>query len=117
MLLTMAWSVNNLFVIIGLVSLGHAAYSATQHRTYLRLTEQEFTWLPADILAQCVLSLLLTCYGIVQVSGEFKDIRAAGELENKTWETLSNRPSFYTFNHRGKALYADMEDHMQEDVS
>jgi len=24
------------------------------------------------------------------------------ELQQRTWETLSNRPSFYSFNHRGK---------------
>lgn len=36
--------------------------------------------------------------------GEFKEIRAAIDLQAKSWETLGNIPSFYSFNHRGKAL-------------
>lgn len=36
--------------------------------------------------------------------GDFKEIRAAVDLQGKSWETLSNIPSFYTFNHRGKTL-------------
>merc|ERR1712071_442203 len=35
-------------LISGICLLLHAAYSAAQHRTYLRLTEQEFTSLPSD---------------------------------------------------------------------
>lgn len=26
----------------------------------------------------------------------------------RSWESLGNRPSFYTFNHRGKKLYSDL---------
>ena len=36
--------------------------------------------------------------------GEFKEIRATIDLQQKSWETLQNIPSFYSFNHRGKAL-------------
>ena len=34
--------------------------------------------------------------------GDFKEIRATIDLQAKSWETLSNVPSFYSFNHRGK---------------
>ena len=37
-------------------------------------------------------------------AGEFREIRASVELSAKSWETLSNRPSFYVYNHRGKAF-------------
>ncbi|KAK3584747.1 hypothetical protein CHS0354_002266 [Potamilus streckersoni] len=94
-------------VIVGLVALAHAAYSAAQHRAYLRLTEQEFTRLPWDILVQSLASLVLTCYGVVHVAGKFKEICASAELDNKTWDTLSNRQAFYSFNHRGRALYEE----------
>ncbi|KAK7090605.1 ER membrane protein complex subunit 5-like [Littorina saxatilis] len=94
-------------VIFGLVALAHAAYSSAQHRTYLRLTEQDFTMLPLDILVQCLLGLLLTCYGVVQVAGSFKEIRASSEQENKTWDMLSNRGGFNIFNHRGKAMFPE----------
>ncbi|XP_041378843.1 ER membrane protein complex subunit 5-like [Gigantopelta aegis] len=100
---------HNVCVTLGLIALAHAAYSAAQHRTYIRLTEQEFTRLPLDILLQCILGLLLTSYGVVHITGYFKEIKASAELENKSWEMLGNRQAFYTFNHRGKALYAHNE--------
>ncbi len=64
-----------LFLTIGLAGLTHAAYSATQHRNYLRLTERDFSQLPLDILAQTILSLLLCCFGIIGISGKFKPIQ------------------------------------------
>ncbi|KAJ6649804.1 ER membrane protein complex subunit 5 [Pseudolycoriella hygida] len=95
---------NKLLLVIGFVCLIHAAYSAAQHRTYLRITEQESSFLPFDILLQAITSLFLIIYSLLQVVGDFKEIRAAVDLQGKSWETLSNIPSFYTFNHRGKAL-------------
>lgn len=43
-------------------------------------------------------------YGVLQIAGDFKEIRAVVDLENKSWETLRNLPSFQIFNHRGKSL-------------
>ncbi|RUS85423.1 hypothetical protein EGW08_006814 [Elysia chlorotica] len=97
-------------VILGLLALAHAAYSAAQHRTYIRLTEQEFTMLPQDIFLQCILGLLLTCYGVVNVAGNFREIKASAEQDNKTWEMLGNRQGFNIFNHRGKSFYARRND-------
>nr|CAD7446976.1 unnamed protein product [Timema bartmani] len=81
-------------------------------RSYLRITEQEFVSLPVDstisvcsqILVQGIISLFLTMYGLMFISGEFKEIRATVDLETKSWETLRNIPSFYVFSHRGRAL-------------
>ncbi|XP_059172724.1 ER membrane protein complex subunit 5-like [Physella acuta] len=98
-------AVHKMCVVLGLVALAHAAYSAAQHRTYLRLTEQEFTMLPPDIFLQCALGLLITCYGVVNVAGNFKEIKASAEQDNKTWEMLANRQGFNIFHHRGKALF------------
>lgn len=103
----MAFSVDKFFVCVGLLSLAHAAYSAAQHRAYLRLTEQEFGKLPADILLQSLAGLLITCYGIVKVIGSFRLIRAAGDSDKKSWDSASNRQSFYTFQHRGRVLFQD----------
>ncbi|XKL63160.1 hypothetical protein PGB90_005524 [Kerria lacca] len=90
--------------ILGLLSLFHTAYSAAKHRSYLRLKEQENGTLPLDIILQAVISLIIAMIGIVNTSGEFKEISATKNLERKSWETLRNVPSFYVFNHRGKAL-------------
>ncbi|TRZ02028.1 hypothetical protein DNTS_024186 [Danionella cerebrum] len=90
---------------VGLFALAHAAFSAAQHRSYMRLTEKENETLPIDIVLQTLLSFVITCYGIVHISGEFKDMDASSELKNKTFDTLRNHPSFYLFNHRGRVLF------------
>ena len=95
-----------LFLTIGLAGLSHAAYSATQHRNYLRLTERDFSTLPLDIFAQTLLSLLLCCVGIIGISGKFKPIQITSEWENKRWDNIANRTSFYSFTHRGKYLFS-----------
>ena len=105
-----------LLLTIGLIGLCHAAYSATQHRSYIRLTEHDldestkrsgaFTDLPLDILAQTIVSLLLSCVGVISTSAKFRPIKITSEWENKTWDNISNRSSFYSFNHRGMYLFA-----------
>jgi hypothetical protein len=57
-----------------------------------------------QILTQGIVSLFVAMYGIIYIAGDFKEIRATVDLENKSWETVRNIPSFYIFNHRGKAL-------------
>lgn len=96
-----------LLLALGLIGLCHAAYSATQHRNYLRLTESDFTALPGDILVETFLSLLACCFGIISISTKFKPIQITSEWENKTWDNVANRTSFYSFNHRGKFLFSD----------
>ena len=49
---TMASPIYKVFVAVGLLCILHAAYSAAQHRTYLRLTKTEFLALPLDIAIQ-----------------------------------------------------------------
>lgn len=100
-----ASTVDKMFVIFGLLALLHASYSAAQHRTFLRLTEQDFTSLPLDILLQCFAGLIITCYGVVRVVGKFREIKAVSDVDKRVWESVSNRPSFYSFNHRGRVLF------------
>ena len=42
-----------------------------------------FFFLFLQIIIQCFTGLILTCYGVVQVSGNFKEIRANADLDNK----------------------------------
>ncbi|XP_022914446.1 ER membrane protein complex subunit 5 [Onthophagus taurus] len=95
---------HRLILTLGFLSLFHAAYSAAQHRSYLRLNELTFDGLPYDITIQALVSLLTIMYGVLHIAGDFKEIKAAAELENKSWETFRNVASFYVFNHRGKSL-------------
>jgi hypothetical protein len=73
---------------------------------------------------QAILSLLVAVFGVTMLAGDYKEIRSNIDLQKKyynsiinfqydllvphvlislfrTWSTLNNRPSFYTFNHRG----------------
>ncbi|KAJ8396513.1 hypothetical protein AAFF_G00018190 [Aldrovandia affinis] len=106
----MASSIWKGLVGIGLFALAHAAFSAAQHRSYMRLTEKENETLPIDIVLQTLLAFVVTCYGIVHIAGEFKDMDASSELKNKTFDTLGNHPSFYLFNHRGRVLFRSPEE-------
>ncbi|XP_059126879.1 membrane magnesium transporter 2-like [Peromyscus eremicus] len=90
---------------IGLVALAHAAFSAAQHHSHMRLTEKEYDSLPADIVLQTLLAFAVTCYGVVHTAGEFKDRDATSELENKTLDAFRNRPSFYVFHYSGRGLF------------
>ena len=105
-----------LLLVIGLLGLCHAAYSATQHRKYLRLTEQEFSSLPKDILIQTVVSLFICAFSILNIVGKFKQIKIASEWETKSWDNIGNRVSFYSFNHRGKYLFSEkIFQHVEEE--
>ncbi|KAM6061030.1 ER membrane protein complex subunit 5 isoform 2-T2 [Chlamydotis macqueenii] len=52
------------------------------NRSYMRLTEKEDETLPIDIVLQTLLAFAVTCYGIVHIAGEFKDMDATSELKN-----------------------------------
>lgn len=102
---------------VGLIGLCHAAYSATQHRNYLRLTDADksidqigitsgrITTLPLDIVIQTLFSLLLSCIGLIGISTKFRPIKITSEWENKTWDNVGNRTSFWSFQHRGLLIY------------
>ncbi|CAK1549569.1 unnamed protein product [Leptosia nina] len=89
---------------VGFISLFHSAFSAAQHRSYLRITSQEFTTLPLDIVIQAVGSLFAVMWGVMCIAGNLREIQAAAELNNIAWETQMNVPSFYMFNHRLRAM-------------
>ena len=92
-------------IAMGLLSLLHSAYSAAQHRSYVRLVEQQFNGLPADIVIQSVVSLVVSIVAIVWLNGsQLKEIRALDDLNEKSIDSINNRPNFYIFNHRGRLL-------------
>lgn len=95
-----------LVLVLGLGSLLHAAFSAAQYRSYLRVSQQKFTGsLPADIVLQALVSLLAVLYAIVSVTGHFKAIAANDDLVSKGHDSVfSSQLSFATFNHRGRLL-------------
>ncbi|TRY79506.1 hypothetical protein TCAL_11669 [Tigriopus californicus] len=94
-----------LFMSLGV--LFHAAYSVAEWRYYSRKTDQDTESIPWDIIIQTLAGFLLAMIAVLNIAGEFKEIRATVELSQKSWEDVRNRPSFYLFNHRAMALSPD----------
>ncbi|KAL3117224.1 hypothetical protein niasHT_007627 [Heterodera trifolii] len=95
---------------LSVLSLAHCAYSAAQHRSYLRLVGQPFTHLPVDLTTQTLLSLLFAIVSASFVVGDFQPIRTDLLISKKSWDVLGNCPSFYVFNHRAKCLMPKFDD-------
>ena len=93
---------------LGLVGLFHSAYSAAEWRSYARVADIDLI-LPLDIMLQAIAFLLITMLGVIHIAGDFKEIRATVELEQQTWDNLRNRPSFYTWGHRGRVFSTEYE--------
>ncbi|VDD96016.1 unnamed protein product [Enterobius vermicularis] len=103
-MLSPSMTISRFICIAGLLSLLHCAYSAAQHRFYLRLTEQPFTLLPTDLILQTLISLIAVVYGASYFAGDFLPVRSDLQNRSKSWDTVGNCPSFYTFDHRARAL-------------
>lgn len=83
----------HLFTIVGIMFLTHAAYSAA--------TQTSSTSVPVNIIIQALVSMMVTMAGLV-INTKLIDIKYTG---HKNYDTILNRPSLYTFNHRGKFVY------------
>ena len=58
-----------------------------------------------QIILECLLASLLCIFGVVSVTGKFRDIKLTTELNSRTFETVSNRPGYMIFNHRGPIVH------------
>ncbi|XP_039250002.1 ER membrane protein complex subunit 5-like [Styela clava] len=103
----MAKTLRNVLLFIGFAFVIHGGISAAQHRSFVRLTQQELHSLPIDITVQTIFGLFLASWGVLLAAGEFKNIQVNAETKSKSFETVGNRPSFYIFEHRGKVLHGD----------
>lgn len=90
---------------IGLLLLFHSAFSALQHMKYLRLSEKHGEPLPMDIVIECIVSVVICAWGVVSVSGKLHPIRITTSMAKKTFDVIDSRPSFMTFQHRGRQIY------------
>lgn len=84
---------SNIFTLIGIMSLTYSAYTAAQIST---------AEMPTRIVIQVLISMLLTMGGLV-MNTKLVDIKYTG---HKNYDTIDNRPSLYSFNHRGRVIYA-----------
>lgn len=57
-----------------------------------------------QISIQAIVSFAVVVYSILSLKSDWKLIHAT-EIGKSSWDTFGNIQSFYTFNHRGKALF------------
>ncbi|RUO98198.1 membrane magnesium transporter-domain-containing protein [Jimgerdemannia flammicorona] len=95
------------FCVTGLLLLSHSAYSTYERTTrtdlaYLKAVDRSETGLPLDIIIECLVSVLFFMVGVTLVAGDLKEILMETEMSKQTIDKLDARPSFITFNHRGR---------------
>jgi hypothetical protein len=87
---------------VGLLILLHSAYSAVQYRSLLRDFGRDFTGLPLDILLECFLAIMVCSWGVLNLSGSFKPIKATIATTQRTFDMTNHRQDFAIFQHRGR---------------
>ncbi|XP_061345799.1 membrane magnesium transporter-like [Gastrolobium bilobum] len=93
--------------VIGLLILFHAAYSTIRYRGLLKITEEEFSGAPFNVVIELSLGLLLCLWAALTVPGNFLSIHPDSE-ENRIVSLPANL-DFMIFNHRGKVFPVEMD--------
>ncbi|KAJ3363469.1 Membrane magnesium transporter 1 [Allomyces javanicus] len=88
-------------LILGLLVLCHAAYSAFEHVSYLKTIDRVDDGLTLDIILEALLAMVVSTVGILLVADPLQDISLENELKQKTRHAFESRPSFRSFGHRG----------------
>ncbi|KAF8932104.1 Membrane magnesium transporter 1 [Podila verticillata] len=86
----------------------HSGYSTFEHLSYLKAIDGHESGLPQDIVIELMASVAIFGLGIVMVADDFKEILMETEMAKQTIESLDARPSFYGFNHRGRAVFRNV---------
>ncbi|XP_038701317.1 membrane magnesium transporter-like [Tripterygium wilfordii] len=88
--------------VLGVLILAHAAYSTIQYRGLLKITEEEFSGPPINVVVELLLGLVFSMWAALTVPGNFLSIYPDSE-ENRIVSLPANL-DFIIFNHRGKAV-------------
>ncbi|CAI0432629.1 unnamed protein product [Linum tenue] len=60
--------------VIGVLILGHAAYSTIQYRSLLKITEEEFSGPPMEVVLELLVGLLFCMWAALTVPGKFLSV-------------------------------------------
>ncbi|CAN1805295.1 Membrane magnesium transporter [Linum perenne] len=93
--------------VIGLVILGHAAYSTSQYRGLLKIVEEEFSGPTMDVVLEVIVGLLLCMWASLTVPGKFLSVHPHSD-ENRV-VSLPDNTDFMIFNHRGRVFASDID--------
>eukprot|EP00884_Botryococcus_braunii_P020654 jgi/Botrbrau1/7272/Bobra.0318s0010.1 len=97
----MAWK-SGLAVTAGITIFLYAGYTMIQHRSMLKLTQEEFTKVPSEVILELAIAAVFCLWGSLGLAGNLEPIsalHAQGGLD-----TYEYRPDFASFNHRGHLL-------------
>ncbi|KAK4272860.1 hypothetical protein QN277_021358 [Acacia crassicarpa] len=93
--------------VFGVLILFHAAYATIQYRGLLKITEEEFSGPPMNVVAELLLGLFFCMWAALAVPGKFLSIHPDSE-ENRIVSLPANL-DFMIFNHRGKVFPGQMD--------
>ncbi|KAH8552110.1 membrane magnesium transporter-domain-containing protein [Umbelopsis sp. PMI_123] len=98
----MSKNIGRLLSLVGITFLIHSAYSTYEHLSYLNAVDKAESGLPIEIVAECLISVVVSLVGVVLCAGDLKNILMENEMKKQTIDKLDTAPSFITFNHRGR---------------
>ncbi|KAJ6742541.1 hypothetical protein OIU85_016606 [Salix viminalis] len=70
----MGFSVGFVIGLVGVLILSHAAYSTSQYRGLLKITEDEFSGPPFNVVVELIVGLVLCMWAALTVPGDFLSI-------------------------------------------
>ncbi|GAB2272316.1 hypothetical protein Dimus_007136 [Dionaea muscipula] len=92
---------------LGVLLLFHAAFSTIQYRGLLKITEEEFSGPPLNVVFELILGFMLCMYAGLAVPGNFQSIHPDSE-ENRIVSLPANL-DYMIFNHRGRVISPDTD--------
>ncbi|CAL5419894.1 unnamed protein product [Camellia sinensis] len=96
--------------VLGVLILSHSAYSTIQYRSLLKITEDEFSGPPINVVGELILGLVMCMWAALIVPGKFLSILLDSEENRAEWVvSLPANMDFMIFNHRGKAFPLDLD--------
>ncbi|KAF8705242.1 Membrane magnesium transporter [Rhizoctonia solani] len=91
-------------LLLAILGLLHAAYSAYEHLSLLKALDRP-SRVPIDIAIESILAFAVFLFGVSLSSSELKEISWASEMRYRKIDDVHSRLGFASFNHRGKQLY------------
>uniref|UniRef100_A0A6M2EM88 Uncharacterized protein n=1 Tax=Populus davidiana TaxID=266767 RepID=A0A6M2EM88_9ROSI len=102
----MGFSVGFVIGFVGVLILSHAAYSTTQYEGLLKITEDEFSGPPFNVVVELIVGLVLCTWAAISVPGIFLSIHP--HSDDNRMVSLPDNLDFIIFNHRGKVFVPEI---------
>ncbi|KAJ7255515.1 magnesium transporter [Mycena haematopus] len=96
-------------VLLGFAAIAvfHAAFSTYEHLSHLKAMGRPEGSLPADIILEALLALVLGTLGASLNAPPLKEISWSAEMRKRSIDEMDSRLGFASFVNRGKNLFSD----------